>query len=211
MAGAVRGALVEDEDEDDDGTVAEQPGGVAAQGVFISYRVVPDEPIAGALKELLEGCLKPAPNAFVSGLGGILPSEKSAKLQMQLKARAAGAFIAVITKNSLDREWIFFEAGAAWGRDVLYAPLLVGVEPEVLPNTINSYQALDYRKEEKVRELLREVGSRVGARVRQKAFPRRYARFVNTVAEQLGQKPHDGKDPHRERPPTPLFLTLVSY
>jgi hypothetical protein len=198
--GVVRGAIVvqEEEEEEEERVASELSGKAAPQSVFISYRVVPDEPIAGALKELVEACLNPAPHVFVSGLGGILPSEKSAKLQMQQAARGAGAFIAVITKNSLDREWIFFEAGAAWGRDVLYAPMLVGVEPEMLPNTINSYQALDYRKEDKVRELLREVASRVGARVRTKAFPRRYPRFADRVAEQVGQRrPAEGKDrPH---------------
>jgi hypothetical protein len=128
----------------------------AEHSIFISYRVTPDEPIAAAMKELLESCLNPKPFVFVSGLGGIVPSEYPSHAQIQRAAKNAEAFVAIITKNSREREWIFFEAGAAWVREVLYAPLLAGVDFDGLPSPINSYQATEYATEDKVRELMRE-------------------------------------------------------
>lgn len=163
--------------------------------IFISYRVTPDEPIAAALKELLESCLNPKPSVFVSGLGGIVPSERPSKAQIQRAAHRADAFIAIITKSSREREWIFFEAGAAWVRNVLYAPLLAGVDFDALPNSINSYQAVEYAKEEKVLELLREVAARAKSQVRSRAFGGRYAAFKAAVATALGERlPSDDEE-----------------
>jgi TIR domain len=156
--------------------------------IFISYRVTPDEPIAAALKEFLESCLNPKPSVFVSGLGGIVPSEHSSKAQIQRAAQKADAFIAIITKSSRDREWIFFEAGAAWVRNVLYAPLLAGVDFDGLPNSINSYQAIEYAKEEKVVELLREVAARTRSQVRPRAISSRYTTFKAAIATALGER-----------------------
>lgn len=38
--------------------------------IFVSYRVRPDEGLAGELKNLLESSIEPKPRVFVSGLGG---------------------------------------------------------------------------------------------------------------------------------------------
>jgi hypothetical protein len=84
--------------------------------IFVSYRVVPDQRIASALKRLIETSIEPLPNVFVSGAGGLRPSNTGAIPQMQAAAENAAAFVGVITHSSKAREWIFFEAGAAWGR-----------------------------------------------------------------------------------------------
>jgi hypothetical protein len=172
--------------------ITETPGGAAARGnsgaVFISYRVKPDEPIAGAVKALLEGTIEPPPEVFVSGVGGIVPSWQTAWGQMQSAAATADAFVAVISKNSVDREWIFFEAGAAWGRRVLYAPLLVKVEAEQLANSLKAYQATPYDQESKVRELVQEIAGKVGGVLRTRAFQSRYKAFVRALADHLGER-----------------------
>src|SRR5436305_155456 len=83
--------------------------------VFVSYRVDPDGPLAEALKELIESAIEPAPEAFVSGAGGLRPSALLYPTQLQQAAKSADAFVGIITNASKDRAWIHFEAGAAWG------------------------------------------------------------------------------------------------
>jgi hypothetical protein len=174
------------------------PAATAIGTVFVSYRVRPDEPIAAALKTLLEATIDPRPMVWVSGLGGILPSEETSRAQIQSAAQIASAFVAVITEHSKDREWIFFEAGAAWGRRVLYAPFLVNVMPDALPNTLQAYQVTPYDDERKVLELIGEVAARVKGAVKLRAFPQRYRAFANTMAEHLNLK-RPSEETGRER------------
>ncbi|MEH2277539.1 MAG: hypothetical protein V7K40_22805 [Nostoc sp.] len=107
--------------------------------VFISYRDSPDQGLAVALKELIEGAIEPQPHVFVAGAGGLRPSNIGYKPQIQAAAQSSRAFIAIITQQSKEREWLFFEAGAAWGRNQLYAPLLVGTSPSELASTMADY------------------------------------------------------------------------
>jgi hypothetical protein len=102
-----------------------------------------------------------------------------------------------MTKNSLDREWMFFEAGIACGRRALYAPLFFNVEPQRLPQTIGAYQGTPYNDEAKVLELVRAVAIRHGASVK-RTFTNKYKTFVASVAEHLGLK-RPSEDVGRER------------
>ncbi len=108
--------------------------------IFISYRVDPDAPLAAAVKALLETTL-PGVTAWTSNQGGIRPSASGSKPQIQAAMRRAKAVIGIITEASKGREWVFYEAGAAFGRNVVYVPLLVGIPPKDLPSTIADYQA----------------------------------------------------------------------
>ncbi len=109
--------------------------------IFISYRVQSDQALAKALQHLIETSIRPTPRVFVSGSGGIRPSSTGFKPQIQAAVSSARAFVAVITRESKDREWMFFEAGAAWGRNQLYCPLLIDTTTSDLPNSIADYQA----------------------------------------------------------------------
>jgi tetratricopeptide (TPR) repeat protein len=163
-----------------------QPAGDAPL-VFISYRVNPDEKVAGAVQRLIKTAIDPAPDVFVSGLGGLRPSAIGFKPQIQAAARRAKAFIGIITKASKEREWLFYEAGAAWGREQLYAPLLVDTEPKDLPSTIADYQATRaFEKEEMIR-LVQEIANAVGATV-VSHFGTRYAKFTRSLEEEYLSK-----------------------
>src|ERR1051325_264684 len=106
-------------------TCNEPSGSPEALCIFVSYRTTGDARLATALKKLIENAIEPQPSVFVSGDGGLRPSNLGLKQQLQSAAQRAHAFVAIITNSSKDREWIFFEAGAAWGRDLLYAPVLI--------------------------------------------------------------------------------------
>lgn len=152
----------------------------SAAQIFISYRVTPDQRIAVALKRLLEASIDPAPNVFVSGAGGLRPSNIGAIPQLQAAAKSSQAFVGVITHASKAREWIFFEAGAAWGSGKLYAPLLIDVKPDELPNTIDGYQATDAADREQVERLVTELASATGGTVKSH-FGTRYGSFERVL------------------------------
>ena len=152
--------------------------------VFVSYRIDPDAPLASALKILIEGAIDPQPMVFVSGSGGLRPSNLGFKKQLQDAAQSAHAFVALITNSSKDREWIFFEAGAAWGRDLIYAPVLVGSRPNELPATIGDYQALNAQSKDDMLKLVTALAERVGAEVRGQ-FGRRYQPFSRKLDQYL--------------------------
>lgn len=161
--------------------------GTEAVHVFISYRIDPDAPLATALKRLIESAIEPQPKVFVSGDGGLRPSNAGFKQQLRAAAQSAHAFVAIITNASKDREWIFFEAGAAWGRDLIYAPILVGAAPGDLPSTIGDYQALSSESKNDMYRLMRVLAEQVGATLKDR-FGLRYQSFSRTVTQYLTGK-----------------------
>ncbi len=155
--------------------------------IFISYRVRPDEELAGELKTLLEGAIEPKPQVFVSGLGGLRASADGYREQLRAAARATKAYVGLITKESIDREWIFFEAGAAFGRNVLYAPVLVDVSPGELPTSVGGYQATLGRDQSRMHEFVKDVARAIGSQVKPN-FGNRFGRFAKAV-EAYGRAP----------------------
>lgn len=150
------------QDEASESGSARPTGASRTFDIFVSYRVRPDEYIANAVKVLLESALSPKPRVFVSGIGGIQSSNLGFREQIQNAVTTARAVVAVITKNSLEREWIFFEAGAAFGRNIFYAPLLFGISPGELPSSIASYQATDSTEKSKMLDFLRDIAQATG-------------------------------------------------
>ncbi|MFL5243846.1 MAG: hypothetical protein ACJ8FY_17225 [Gemmataceae bacterium] len=166
--------------------------------IFISYRIDPDAPLASVLKRLIVTSIDPEPEVFVSGDGGLRPSNAGFKQQLQDAARSAKAFVAVITNASKDREWIFFEAGAAWGQNLMYAPVLIGARPEELPSTIGDYQALRGQQREDMERLIITLAELNGSSVRSH-FGRRYQTFAKTLEQyQKGPLGSDDNDAEHE-------------
>lgn len=157
--------------------------------IFVSYRVRPDESLAGELKALLESAIDPRPRVFVSGLGGLRASADSYREQLRTAATRARAYVALITRASIDREWIFFEAGAAFGRGVFYAPVLVDVAASELPSTIGGYQAIGAKDQSRMLELIDDVARALRARPKSH-FGQRYTRFFKAV-DAYGKDPPD--------------------
>lgn len=148
--------------------------------VFISYRVTPDQAVAAALKRLIESSIDPAPEAFVAGQSGLRPSRIGYKPQLQQAAQRARAFIGIITPASREREWLFYEAGAAWGRNQIYAPLLVGTSPGDLPSTIADYQAIHANSRDQMEALVAAIAEAVGGTTRSR-FAQRYTAFSRAL------------------------------
>ena len=158
--------------------------------VFISYHMASDQSIANALKDLIESALDPRPKVFVSGGGGIRPSSIGFRPQLQAAIRTASAFVAIITQKSKEREWIFYEAGAAWGRDQLYAPLLIDTSSGDLPSTIAGYQATRALDRTAVEHLITQIAFAVNAKMLDR-FGHRFRAFAKRVESYLNSSDDD--------------------
>lgn len=154
-----------------------------ATEVFISYGAGPDERTATAVRVFLSSCIdEPALSVFVASDGGLRPSAIAYKPQLQRAVQEARVFVSIITKEAREREWLFFEAGAAWGRGQVCAPLLVGTDSSDLPSTLADHQATRIQDERGSRALLKVVAESVGKVVRPNKVGRR---ALGTLAKTL--------------------------
>jgi len=153
---------------------------VSPRLIFVSYRIDPDAPLAEALATLIKDSLEPPPPVYVSGAGGLTPSSHPFRAQLTRAMQESVAVVAVISDHSRTREWILYEAGAAWGRQITYAPVLFGVQPKDLPDTIGDYYACHATTKLQVQRLVEELGKACGAHLKSH-FGNRYARFHRVV------------------------------
>lgn len=147
-----------------------------APNIFISYKIEPDELLANCLSKFIGRVFEPAPNVFVASADGIVPSRIGWREQLNQAVRNAQLFIGVITKDSKDREWIIFEAGAAWGRNQIYAPILFDLSPSELPLSISSYQATDGFNKSSVQKLVSVISKELQLSV--KNFNNSFNQFI---------------------------------
>lgn len=174
--------------------------------IFVSYRSDPDLPFAVAVKRLLESALEPPPSVFVAGDGGLRPSNIGYKPQIQQAASTASAFVALITPSFKDREWLFFEAGAAWGRKQLYAPILIDATTDDLSPSIADYQATKALDKAAMQRLLESVATAVGASLRPQ-FARRFSTFERALkVTQTPPEPTEHETPDNHDPNSEAFL-----
>jgi hypothetical protein len=106
-------------------------------------------------------------------------------MQLQRAAQSAKAIIGIITQASKQREWISFEAGAAWGRDIIYAPLLVGTSLADIPSTLASYQAVNADDSEQFERLLDSLAKALGSTVKR---PLRFQQLRHALRVYRGQE-----------------------
>lgn len=157
--------------------------------IFVSYRVRPDEELAGELKALLESAIDPAPVVFVSGLGGLRASAEGFREQIRRAAMSARAYVGLISSASVDREWIFFEAGAAFGRRALYVPILVDIDPGKLPSALGGYQGVRANDQMRLMEVVGDIAKELGSSLKTH-FGQRYSRF-SRVLGRYGKEPKE--------------------
>lgn len=162
------------------GATATVSEGTRSYDIFVSYRTDPDKKLADALKQLLESTIDPPPRVFVAASGGLRPSHIGYYPQITAALRSARAFVGIFTEASRDREWLFYEAGAAHGREALYAPLVVKIPISDLPSTISVFQATDASVREGVHELVRALAERVHGTTRS-SFVNSYRPFQRVV------------------------------
>lgn len=171
--------------------------------IFVSYRVDPDEAVALAMRRLIENSIEPSPEVYIATAGGLRPSEIGYKPQLQDAVARAKAFVGLITQASREREWIFYEAGAAWGRGKLYAPVLLDTTPSDLPSSIADYQATRADKPDDVQRLITALAKAVGGEPKS-YFGQRYRAFEKAIGKD--EPEGNGAD---KNPVTAAFILLL--
>ena len=57
--------------------------------------------------------------------------------------KECGEFLVLLTRYSIDRQWVLVEIGAAWGLEKHVVAITDKVTPEEMPGIISSHRALD--------------------------------------------------------------------
>ncbi|MCF6227131.1 MAG: toll/interleukin-1 receptor domain-containing protein [Planctomycetes bacterium] len=160
---------------------------LASAQVFVSYRVGDDVELAEALKALIADSVTPQPEVFVSSKGGLKPSRLGLKPQLQKAVQGSSIVVGVITGNSVDRDWVIFEAGAAWGLGAPYAPVLHDVTAEEMPSVYGDNYAHRSTDRNEMLSLVRAVADLTGGRVRGQ-FSTRYRKYRDVVVNYVRSK-----------------------
>lgn len=69
---------------------------------------------------------------------------ESIKTKISDELRKADEVIVILTKNSIDSQWLLFEMGYATSLGKHVTPLIQGVEPEELPEIISQMEYVKY-------------------------------------------------------------------
>lgn len=120
--------------------------------VFVSHATA-DKWIARVLCEKLEaiGVVTFRDDRDIAG-GDHIP----ARLRQEINS--ADEFLVLLTPNSIDRQWVTLELGAAWQRDMRIVALLYSVKIEDIPAILHERKLIDLNALE---QYLAEVAARL--------------------------------------------------
>ena len=64
--------------------------------------------------------------------------------RIRLEIKRSKELVVLLTPNSVDRPWVMFEVGAAWGRDgsLRIVPILYQIEVDTIPAIIKAKKAI---------------------------------------------------------------------
>jgi hypothetical protein len=127
--------------------------------IFVSH-VSEEEPLAGVLKEWI-GKAVGADRVFASSFDIHLGDQWLDQINTALSD--SSALIALCSPRSLQRPWVNFEAGGAWGTGRPVLPVChSGMTREQLPNPLAIFQAVDLDDASACAELVRRSAALLG-------------------------------------------------
>jgi hypoxanthine phosphoribosyltransferase len=127
--------------------------------VFVSFAEA-DKQIAHdfVMKPLEEAGLQP----FVAPVH--IPAGAAWQNELLKELRNASALIALCSEQSLRRDWVLEEYGAAWALGIPIFPLTLRLSNKKLPGLLRSYEALPFGGPEERKQAIREIVKNVTAR-----------------------------------------------
>ncbi len=115
--------------------------------IFISF-VHEDELVAAAVKALIEAELKLPEKVFLSGDKTLVYAGDRWLDKITLALKEAKLVVLMLSKRSVRRPWVNFEAGGAWLTDKTIIPCCYGNQrKDSLPHPYASIHALDLKGE----------------------------------------------------------------
>lgn len=133
--------------------------------VFISH-VHEDAAIAMAIRNWIDDALLGSVRFFVSSDNRSLPPGTDWPREMKVALAEASIVLVLVSPASADRHWIYFEAGAAYVREVPTVPVCVaGAEISELQPPLSLLQAIELPDSEASERLLGLVARHAGLRM----------------------------------------------
>lgn len=157
--------------------------------VFISH-ISEEKEIALALKELLNSSFLEMLDVFVSSDFESVNLGQKWLDDITTALKECGVEIIICSPVSVERQWINFEAGAGWIRDIPVIPLChSGIEPNELPIPLKLLQAGKVTEEASLKEIFRVLVRILGSSLpkvdvsdfveKAKRFELEYAKKIN--------------------------------
>jgi len=130
--------------------------------IFISF--IHEELLtATALHEFIDGMLGAKAGSFLSSDEFQVYAGEEWFKRIIEELEAATVVVLVLSKKSVDRPWVNFEAGAAWLKGKKVIPVCIrDMTPGLLPKPYSNLQAVDLRYESGHRYLLRSIAHHLG-------------------------------------------------
>jgi hypothetical protein len=117
-----------------------------------------DHALAGFLKDEFEARI-PNTRAFVASRAGQIPTGADWLNDIRENLRTATTFLLLLTPRSIERKWVWYEAGVAWGRNINPLPVAAGgLTLGQIPMPLGAAQAVSLEQPEHASVLFRELG-----------------------------------------------------
>ncbi|MEK6261145.1 MAG: toll/interleukin-1 receptor domain-containing protein [Planctomycetota bacterium] len=147
--------------------------------IFISH-ISEEREIAAALKRLVESSFMGMMDVFVSSDPASIHLGQKWLDQISFALKNCAVEIVLASPISVRRQWVNFEAGAGWIRDVPVIPLChSGMTPARLPAPLNTLQAAMASDESQLKLIFPELAKALGSGVPTPDF----SEFVATVKQ----------------------------
>ncbi len=140
------------------------PGAAPVQGspeLFISHAAA-DARLAEFLEQTARSVL-PGVDVFRTTRTGQIAAGKEWLREIRRHLESADRFLVLLTPWSLDRPWIWFEAGAAWMQNKTVVPVVAGgLSAGRVPEPLRLLQLLSLENPDEARQAFKELGGDLG-------------------------------------------------
>jgi hypothetical protein len=147
--------------------------------VFLSH-ITEEKALADIVKDHIERDFIGLVDVFVSSDDRSIPIGEKWLADIESALKTAAAMIILCSNESVKRPWINFEAGAAWVREILIAPVChTGMRPGGLPIPLQLLQGIEASNVHEWERLYRTIAGRLGSHTP----PGRFSDLVAQVVE----------------------------
>jgi hypothetical protein len=111
--------------------------------IFLSH-ADSDSPLARLLHDEIRRA-RPDIEVFVSSVPGAIPTGTEWLPEIKRQLKAADAYLALLTPASVQRQWVWFESGAAFMSDKLFVGVCAsGLRKSAVPSPLSGQQLLSF-------------------------------------------------------------------
>ena len=126
---------------------------------------------------------KPGLNIFIASRAGNIPTGQDWLLKIREELRNAEGYLVLLTPTSIQREWIWFESGAAWMSGRWLIPMTAdGLSKGQVPLPLGAHQALSLEDPTDVAQLGVDIGAPTDS-------PEQFCAIVRAICSSRTKRP----------------------